>query len=311
MAVAATVPEADTDVTPVSVVIRALNESKLIGRCLETLRAQPGGPDLEIVVVDSGSTDGTTEIARGYNAEIVEVAREAFDYSKSLNLGIEHTRGDLIVILSAHSIPCEPLWLELMTQPFDDPSVAGVCCRQVAWPDGEWHEKKRVAETFGGTPMVFEAGHTDGLIFSNAASCIRRGIWKDHRFDMPAAEDMDWAARVIDAGLRIVYEPRASVMHSHTDSLQRRAKRLVELSAAADIFAGRPRSRPRHARESAGLLAREVHDIWTLDDSVWTKARYSWESLRVATLFLIHFPYRAMRRRQSAAARSTGRSRGA
>ena len=130
----------------VSVVIRALNERALIGRCLAALREQDGGNGLEIIVVDSGSTDDTCEIARDHRADVVAFNQPQFDYSSALNLGIEHSTGDLVVILSAHSILQEPRWLEIMTQPFDDPLVAGVCCRQVAWPDTDWHEARRIAQ---------------------------------------------------------------------------------------------------------------------------------------------------------------------
>ena len=58
----------------IGVVIRTLNESELIGRCLETLRGQQGGFELDVLVVDSGSTDSTLEIARERGARILEFA---------------------------------------------------------------------------------------------------------------------------------------------------------------------------------------------------------------------------------------------
>ena len=97
----------------VGVVIRTLNESELIGRCLDTLRGQQGDFDLDIVVVDSGSTDATVEhraLARG--ADRRDRHRMTFDYSTALNLGIEQARGDILVSLSAHAIPLDERWLE-------------------------------------------------------------------------------------------------------------------------------------------------------------------------------------------------------
>ena len=73
----------------IGVVIRTLNESELIGRCLETLHGQQGGFELDVLVVDSGSTDSTLEIARDRGARILELAPTEFDYSKALNVGIE------------------------------------------------------------------------------------------------------------------------------------------------------------------------------------------------------------------------------
>ena len=103
---------------------------------------------------------------------------------------------------------------------------------------------------------IFDRSDSHGIVFSNAASCLRREVWNAHRFVLPAAEDIDWAERVIDDGWRIVYEPSASVLHSHNDTARQRAKRLIDLSLSADITSGRRRSRMRTAREAIGLIAR-------------------------------------------------------
>ncbi len=93
-------------VSAIGIVIRTLNESELIARCLDALRGQDGAFDLDILVVDSGSTDETLEIAkltvRGTSSSSLE-----FDYSTALNTGIEDVRGDVIVSLSAHAIPLD------------------------------------------------------------------------------------------------------------------------------------------------------------------------------------------------------------
>src|SRR6266540_6790595 len=83
----------------IGVVIRTLNESELIGRCLEMLRRQRPAVDLDILVVDSGSTDATVAIARSHGARIVEIPPAEFGYSTALNLGIEEVRGDLVIAL--------------------------------------------------------------------------------------------------------------------------------------------------------------------------------------------------------------------
>ena len=101
-----------TDV--VSCVIRTLNEQKHLGRCLETLLAQEGTVPLEIIIVDSGSIDRTLSIAREYDVTILTTEGadlRDFDYSRALNRGIEASRGDFVVILSAHAIPTGRDWL--------------------------------------------------------------------------------------------------------------------------------------------------------------------------------------------------------
>src|SRR3954452_6764051 len=108
----------------VGVVIRTLNERELIARCLETLRAQQPARELDLLVVDSGSTDDTVALAEAGGARILHMSPGDFDYSKSLNVGIEEVRGDLVVLLSAHAIPLTDDWLETMTAPFADTAVA-------------------------------------------------------------------------------------------------------------------------------------------------------------------------------------------
>src|SRR5262245_58260067 len=115
----------------VGVVIRTLNESEFIVRCIETLQRQQPTPDLYILVVDSGSTDAPVALAEGAGARILHMSPDDFDYSKSLNVGIEEVDGELIVLLSAHAIPLDDRWLAAMVAPFEDPGVAGVACLQV------------------------------------------------------------------------------------------------------------------------------------------------------------------------------------
>ena len=114
----------------VGVVIRTLNESEFIARCIETPRGQQPRDELDILVVDSGSTDDTVALAEGAGARILHMPPDDFDYSKSLNVGIEAVRR-LSGLLSAHAIPIDDKWLATMVAPFVDPtsqaSTAGRC----------------------------------------------------------------------------------------------------------------------------------------------------------------------------------------
>jgi rhamnosyltransferase len=255
----------------VGVVIRTLNESELIGRCLETLASQRTEHELDVLVLDSGSTDDTIAIARAHGARIYEMAPEDFDYSKSLNVGIAEVSGDLILLLSAHAIPLDDEWVAHMTAPFSDPQVAGVGSRQVPWPGHPFREVHRLAQTFGTDPLTWSAASPEGLVFSNAASCVRRSAWEAHPFTLPAAEDLDWAQRVIAAGSTIVYEPRANVYHSHDESPRALARRLIDLSRGTNPA---PASRVRPVREAAGFLVRDARIIASLDEPIGRKLKH-------------------------------------
>ena len=105
-----------------SIVIRAYNEEKHIGRLLEGIRQQTVR-DVEIILVDSGSTDGTVSVAESFGAQIVKIPSTEFTFGRSLNLGIQAATRELLVIASAHIYPVYPDWLEALLRPFEEEYV--------------------------------------------------------------------------------------------------------------------------------------------------------------------------------------------
>ena len=272
----------------IGVVIRTLDEAELIGTCLETLRGQRGGFDLDVLVVDSGSTDATLEIARSQGARTFELPPGDFDYSSSLNAGIERVSGSLVAILSAHAVPVDDEWLARMVAPFADAQVAGVAGRQVPWQDAPWREVMRLSRQFGPERRDYRAGQAGEVVFSNAASCIRRSVWLGERFTLPAAEDLEWAQRVVSAGHTVVYEPEAAVYHSHRESPRAQALRLIDISRV-DSAGGTSRTRRRTLREAAGLLYRDSRSIARLDEPPRRKLAHLAELLRVVAYYVLDF----------------------
>ncbi len=94
-----------------SVVIRAYNEAAHIGRLLEGLFRQTLH-DVEIILVDSGSTDSTVDLAAAAGADVLHIPPAEFTFGRSLNLGLAAAASDLVVIASAHVHPVYPDWLE-------------------------------------------------------------------------------------------------------------------------------------------------------------------------------------------------------
>src|ERR1044071_1643857 len=106
-----------------SIIIRAYNEARYIGRLLEGIQQQTI-KDVEIILVDSGSTDGTVTVAESFGARVVKIPSNEFTFGRSLNLGIQAATRELIVIASAHVYPVYPDWLESLLHPFEDENVA-------------------------------------------------------------------------------------------------------------------------------------------------------------------------------------------
>lgn len=269
----------------IGVVIRTLNEAELLGTCLETLAQQQSPYELDVLVVDSGSTDATLDIARAHGARIYEIAPEDFDYSRALNLGLERVEGDLILLLSAHAIPVDDHWIANMVAPFDDPQVAGVAARQLPWPGAPWREVLRLGRDFGSADRVFTNAEYDEILFSNAVSCIRRSVWLTEPFTLPAAEDLEWAQRVVRAGWSIAYAACAPAYHSHDEGPREMARRLIDVN----VVESPDRRRGKTFREAARLLVRDAGAIVRLDEPIRRKLIHFGELVQMVSYYVLDF----------------------
>ena len=89
----------------ISVIIRTLNESKYLPSLLENIIRQKVDLPVEIVLVDSGSTDGTISIAKHFGCKIILIQKDQFSFGRSLNLGCEASSGLFLVFISGHCVP--------------------------------------------------------------------------------------------------------------------------------------------------------------------------------------------------------------
>jgi rhamnosyltransferase len=175
-----------------TVIVRAKDEEQTIGKALSLLRSQTVVP--EIIVVDSGSTDGTLEIAREAADLLIEMPASAFSFGRSLNLGAEAASAEYVFALSAHCYPPDPRWIER--------SLAVYRRDDVVATNGATHlaDGSAIDGTFYQDRDYAHAHPTWG--FSNHASSWRRTVWQECRFDesLAAAEDKEWALRVLAKG---------------------------------------------------------------------------------------------------------------
>lgn len=198
----------------ISIVIRCFNEERLIGRLLSGIAAQTVQP-AQIVIVDSGSTDRTLEIARRYPVEVLSIDPAEFSFGRSLNRGIAAATGDIAVFASAHVYPVYDTWLEHLTRPFEDPDVALAYGRQVGGPTTPYSESQILATWFPAESHPRQ----DHPFANNANAAIRRSVWETVPFDedLTGLEDLDWAAKAIQNGLVISYVAEAPVVHLHDE----------------------------------------------------------------------------------------------
>lgn len=224
----------------ISVIIRTKNEAKDIGKCLELIKNQSFQP-LDIILVDSGSTDGTVEIVKQWqDVKIIEMPASEFTFGRSLNIGFEAAKGDVVISISAHAFPCDKYWLENNLKHFDNLDVAGVYGKQVPHPDA-WPPVQREYLSFYGEKLRVQTDPDNSRdhIFSNANSAIRRQCWEKRKFDeqLTGSEDMEWAWAMLKLGYKIIYEPAAGVYHSHNEPLNKLFKRSYrEALAIKEIY---------------------------------------------------------------------------
>jgi len=194
----------------ISIIIRTKNEERWIGSCLEAV-ARQSRKDFEVVLVDNNSTDKTVDKARQYGVILVTI--DEFRPGAAINRGIEASSGDVIVVLSGHCIPVDEHWLDNLVEGLSDQTVAGIYGRQEPLAFTSDLDKRDLLITFGLDQRV----QIKDSFFHNANSAFRRAVWEEHPFDEEVTniEDRLWAHQVQEAGLKILYEPTASVFHHH------------------------------------------------------------------------------------------------
>jgi rhamnosyltransferase len=210
----------------VSVVIRAKNEQRYIGETLAAVRGQRYR-DFDIVVVDSGSTDRTPEIALQSGADLVHLDPLEFTYGRALNLGISRSSGELAVSLSAHATPENDGWLGRLVDGFRYSAVAAVYGRHI--PRSNVSPFELMGMHISGVTSREPRLQGKSSRFSNTNGAIRLKLWEVAPFDedLPGAEDIEWARRIQRMGYLVAYEPRAAVHHSHGESLPRLIRRQL------------------------------------------------------------------------------------
>ncbi|HMX74143.1 MAG TPA: glycosyltransferase family 2 protein [Anaerolineales bacterium] len=199
----------------ISIIIRAYNEEKYIGRLLEGIKQQTV-QDVDVILVDSGSTDSTVAIAESYGTRIVRIRPEEFTFGRSLNFGVKEAKREFIVMASAHVYPVYPDWLETLLRPFQDEKVALTYGKQRGYEGSKYSEHQIFHQWY---PDDSNADQTTAFC-NNANAAIRKSLWQQHPYDemLTGLEDLEWAKWAKGQGYKIAYAAEAEIIHIHNET---------------------------------------------------------------------------------------------
>lgn len=196
-----------------SIIIRTLNEARYLPQLLEAIDAQRSEFRSEVILVDSGSTDGTLEIAHAHGCRILTITKEEFSFGRSLNRGCDAADGEFLVMISGHCVPCHGSWLQRLVAPLAEGIVAYSYGRQLGGPDTHWSEHRIFAKYFPERSDLPQ----QGIYCNNANSALLKSTWSHYRFDeqLTGLEDMHLAQRLVGDGQKVGYVAEAAVFHYH------------------------------------------------------------------------------------------------
>jgi rhamnosyltransferase len=270
-----------------AVAIPVLDGARWLDATLRAVRAQD--VECDLVIADSGSTDGSRAIAQRHGARIVDVER--FSHGGTRNLLMRSTDADVVAFLTQDAEPSHPGWLRALLDGFaaaDD--VALVLGREMPRPGAEPVAAGIVADWYARMAALARA---DGrrpdtgpdFFFTSVNGAVLRRAWSQVPFrDVPYAEDRALAADLLTAGWARAYAPDATVLHSHDYTTTQTFRRAFDEARALREIYGHVA--PAHPRALAPDLRRgRVHAARALGAAFGARAERLPRRLR-ATLSL-------------------------
>ena len=214
----------------ISVLIRSHNESKWIKNCISSLLNQTIVPD-EICVLDNKSNDGTIEIIKSLKKVKVFNYNKNYLPGKMLNYGISKTKGDYILVISAHCLPYDKFFLEKLINPLlNNKNICASYSRQIPFSFSDPSTIRDLMLLYGSEDKL----QKNDPFFNNASSLIRKSAWKKNKFSNKTTnmEDRLWANEQQKKNNFIFYSSKSIVYHHHGFHQDNNKQRLINTSKA-------------------------------------------------------------------------------
>jgi rhamnosyltransferase len=244
----------------VSIILRSFNEAWALRDTLAALKQQDYS-NWELIVIDSGSTDGSQELIRAAQPrQFIQIQPHEYNPSKVMNLGMRLAHSDFGIFLNADATPQGPQWLRPLVTALHDPKTAAVFGRQIPRPDCQAVYACDYDRCFG--PSRESAGWDH--FFSMVSSGIRKDIWTQRGFleKLQYAEDDEYTRWAKAQGYNVIYCPESVVMHSHNYTPAQAYKRSFgDAKALAASWQGRPGEFNYLRTQLLGCLSDLRHDL--------------------------------------------------
>lgn len=223
----------------VSIILRSYNEAWALRDTLDALKLQDY-KHWELIVIDSGSTDGSADLIRAAApAHFIQIRPHEYNPARVMNLGMRLARSDFGIFLNADATPQGPGWLRPLVTALQNPNTAAVFGRQIPRPNCHAVYACDYDRCFGPDRESARWNH----FFSMVSSGIRKDIWSRRGFleILQYAEDDEYTRWARSHGYAVHYCPPSVVMHSHNYTKAQAYKRSFgDAKALAASWSGNP-----------------------------------------------------------------------
>ena len=211
----------------ISIIIPTKNAGTDFPFLMKVLRLQEGFREIEIIIVDSGSTDNTVQIAESIDAIIIRIKPSEFSHSFARNLGAEHATGDYLLFTVQDALPPNSTWLYELFQALKNQEVVAVSCaetpredadlfyRQICWNHYNFLGINDGDRIFSLPEKLDNISLRQNAQLSDLANLISRDVFNKYQYRLGYAEDLDLGIRLIKDGYKIAFLGSVRIIHSH------------------------------------------------------------------------------------------------